>query len=103
MLDQALTGATLPSLYTTYVTLDLVPMLFGGIIPTDIQGIYRSGVPTLSTAVGLVKATGRIVYFPSRRLKPGRYVYALRLAATMNPQRVSVLVGPAFRVGRARR
>jgi len=55
------------------------------------------------SAVGLVKATGRIVYFPSRRLKPGRYVYALRLAATMNPQRVSVLVGPAFRVGRARR
>src|SRR5207248_5824364 len=35
------------------------------------------------SAVGLVKATGRIVYFPSRRLKPGRYVYALRLAATM--------------------
>jgi hypothetical protein len=56
----------------------------------------------VATAVGTIKATARVVYFPSRKLKPGRYVYAIRLAATMNPQRVSVLVGPAFRVGTAR-
>jgi hypothetical protein len=57
----------------------------------------------LATAVGTIKATGRVVYFPSRRLKAGRYVYAIRLAATMNPQRVSVLIGPALRVGGLRR
>ena len=31
--------------------MELVPQIFGGIIPTDIQGIYRNGVPTASTAV----------------------------------------------------
>ena len=58
--------------------------------------------PVVSSA-GLIRATGRVVYFPRRRLKGGRYVYAIRLAATMNPQRASVLVSPAFRVGRARK
>ena len=57
----------------------------------------------VATAVGTIKATGRVVYFPRRRLKAGRYVYAIRLAATMNPKRVSVLVGPAFRVGAKRK
>jgi Zn-dependent M28 family amino/carboxypeptidase len=49
-LDKALQRAALRSLYSTYVPMDLVPTFFGGIIPTDIQGIYRSGVPTASTA-----------------------------------------------------
>jgi hypothetical protein len=49
--DGALDGAGLRGLYPIYVYMDAVPMLFGGIIPTDIQGIYRSGVPTASTAV----------------------------------------------------
>jgi hypothetical protein len=31
--------------------MEVVPNLFGGLIPTDIQGIYRNGVPTASTAV----------------------------------------------------
>jgi hypothetical protein len=63
-----------------------------------------TGTPKpLATAVGTIKATARVVYFPRRRLKPGRYVYAIRLAATMNPRRVSVLISPAFRVGTARR
>ena len=50
-LDDALEGAGLGFLYTLYVPLDVVPMLLGGLIPTDIQGIYRNGVPTVSTAV----------------------------------------------------
>ncbi len=59
-----------------------------------------TGTPKpVTTAIGTIKATARVVYFPIRRLKAGRYVYAIRLAATMNPQRVSVLVGPTFRVG----
>jgi Zn-dependent M28 family amino/carboxypeptidase len=49
-LDKALVQAAIRSLYGTYVPMDLVPSFFGGIIPTDIQGIYRSGVPTASTA-----------------------------------------------------
>jgi aminopeptidase YwaD len=49
--DDALKGADLNLTYSLYTSLDVVPMLFGGIIPTDIQGIYRSGVPTVSTAV----------------------------------------------------
>jgi aminopeptidase YwaD len=51
LLDDALRAGSLNFLYGLYVTLDVVPALFGGIIPTDIQGIYRAGVPTISTAV----------------------------------------------------
>jgi hypothetical protein len=56
----------------------------------------------VATTVGTIKATGRVVSFRRQRLKPGRYVFAIRLAATMNPQRVTVLFGPAFRVGAKR-
>jgi hypothetical protein len=52
---------------------------------------------------GTIKAKTRVVYFPRRRLKPGKYVYAIRMSATMNPKRVSVLVSRPFRVARARR
>jgi hypothetical protein len=50
-------------------------------------------------ARGVIKATGRLVYFPQRRLKPGTYVYAIRMTATMNSARASVLVSKPFRVG----
>lgn len=50
-LDEALKQAKLRNLYGVYAGLELVAMLFGGIIPTDIQGVYRSGVPTVTTAV----------------------------------------------------
>jgi Zn-dependent M28 family amino/carboxypeptidase len=50
-LDQALRSADLNDTYVLYAAMDYVPILFGGIIPTDIQGIYRNGVPTASTAV----------------------------------------------------
>lgn len=43
-LDDSLTKAGLPMLYATYSGMELVPAVFGGIIPTDIQGMYRSGV-----------------------------------------------------------
>jgi hypothetical protein len=52
---------------------------------------------------GKIRAKTRVVYFPRRRLKPGKYVYAIRMSATMNPKRVSVLVSRPFRVARARR
>ena len=50
-LDEALQAASLGIDYPLYAGMELVPTLFGGIIPTDIQGIYRNGVPTASTAV----------------------------------------------------
>ena len=54
-------------------------------------------------AKGTIKAQKRVVYFPRRRLKAGKYVFAIRMSAAVNPQRVSVLVSRPFRVGRTRR
>ena len=51
ILDDALRGAGLRAFYPFYVDLEVVPRLFGGIVPTDIQGLYRHGIPTVSTAV----------------------------------------------------
>lgn len=50
-LDAALKTAGLGLDYPLYAGMELVPTIFGGLIPTDIQGIYRNGVPTASTAV----------------------------------------------------
>lgn len=50
-LDAALVAAGMRSIYSIYGGLDLVAMLFGGIIPTDIQGVYRGGTPAVTTAV----------------------------------------------------
>jgi hypothetical protein len=54
-------------------------------------------------ATGTIKAKGRVVYFPIRKLKPGKYVYAIRMVSTMNPQRITVLTSKTFRVGASRR
>jgi hypothetical protein len=51
-------------------------------------------------ARGVIKATRRTVYFPVRRLKRGTYVFAIRMTASMNSQRATVLVSRRFRVGR---
>lgn len=50
-LDEALQLAHLRQIYGLYAGLEIVAQLFGGIIPTDIQGAYRGGTPTVSTAV----------------------------------------------------
>ncbi len=50
-IDEALQAAHLRQLYAVYAGLEVVAQLFGGIIPTDIQGMYRGGVPTITTAV----------------------------------------------------
>jgi hypothetical protein len=59
----------------------------------------RRPKPLLS-ASGMIKAKNRVVVFPARRLKRGRYIFAIRLQATMNPARTTQLVSRAFRVGR---
>jgi hypothetical protein len=80
-------------------------------------GIFKAGPPKavlgrrLATgrpkpvlrATGTIKAKGRVVYFPIRKLKPGRYVYVIRMVSTMNPQRSTVLASKTFRVGSSRR
>jgi hypothetical protein len=53
--------------------------------------------PALKSS-GMIKSKSRVVYLPARPLKPGRYVYAIRMVSTMNPQRSSLLVGGALRV-----
>lgn len=47
----------------------------------------------------IVGGWGRAVRFRKQRLKPGYYVFAIRLAAEMNPVRTMTLVGGAFKVG----
>jgi hypothetical protein len=54
-------------------------------------------------ASGTIKGQKRTVSFARRKLKPGTYVLAIRMSASMNPQRVSVLVSRSFRVGARRR
>lgn len=51
VLDQALVDAGMRHVYYEYAGLEIVPQLFGGIIPTDIQGVYRGGTPAVTTAV----------------------------------------------------
>ncbi|MFT3693633.1 MAG: M28 family peptidase [Kofleriaceae bacterium] len=50
-LDTALVDAGMRHVYYEYAGLEIVPQLFGGIIPTDIQGVYRGGTPAVTTAV----------------------------------------------------
>jgi hypothetical protein len=52
-------------------------------------------------AKGTIAAKNRVVSFTARRLKPGRYVFGIRMVATMNTQRTSLFVSRAFRVGPA--
>jgi hypothetical protein len=47
--EKSLTAAGMPALYTTYATMELVPALFGGVIPTDIQGRYWFGLQGTTT------------------------------------------------------
>jgi len=55
---------------------------------------------TAAGASGLVQARwAPLVKFPEKRLKAGWYVYAVKLAAELNPERTTTLVSGAFRVG----
>ncbi|HEX3268458.1 MAG TPA: hypothetical protein VHQ98_10790 [Gaiellaceae bacterium] len=78
-----------------------------GIFPATVgkKAIARrltSGRPApLLASKGTIAAKNRVVTFAARRLKPGRYVYAIRMVATMNTQRSSFFVSKPFRVGAA--
>jgi hypothetical protein len=50
-LEDAIVDVGLHELFALNVPMDLVAELFGGVIPTDIQGLYRAGTPAVATAV----------------------------------------------------
>jgi hypothetical protein len=66
------------------------------------RAITRGRPKALLGATGMIKAKKRVVYLPSRKLKPGRYVYVIRMVSTMNPKRSSVFFSTPFRVSPAR-
>jgi hypothetical protein len=52
------------------------------------------------SARGIVRAhSGTFIRFPRRRLAAGRYIFAVRMSAEMNPTRQSALVSRPFAVG----
>ena len=78
-------------------------------------GIYRTGTSQVSIGrqltagkVSVREVSGTVksrfvpaIQFPAGRLAPGTYVYAIRLSAAMNDERVSVFVSKPFKVGAA--
>jgi hypothetical protein len=77
-----------------------------GSVPSATQARFRRAlrrgrVPgAILTTRGKLAGRGeRVVRFKKKRLKPGHYVFAVRMAAEMNPARTSTFVGRAFRVG----
>jgi hypothetical protein len=77
-----------------------------GLTESD-RGAIAAALAASGPAPGLVaRASGAVrAYWPSRvvfgarTLAPGWYVYAVRLAASMNPSRTALLVGTPFQVG----
>jgi len=66
-------------------------------------GIYRVGHGRVLASTGPMQAhVTRFVRFPSRRLAPGRYVYAIRIRAAANPGRTARFVSRPFVIFRAR-
>ena len=49
-LEEPLRSTALDELYPVFVGLETVPALFGGVVPTDIQGAYRWGMQGATTA-----------------------------------------------------
>jgi polysaccharide biosynthesis protein PslG len=72
----------------------------GAIFPASasVRSLAIAGAPgSVAVASGKVRAGWKPrVRFPQGYLKPGRYVYAVRLRASMNPRRTTVLVSRAF-------
>ena len=78
----------------------------GAIFPAAAAGKSVRSLAAKNAPGAVLRTSGRVragwkprLRFPARYLKPGRYVYAVRLRASMNPRRSSVLVSRAFTVG----
>ena len=76
-----------------------------GIFPAAAAGAAVRSLASKRAAGAVMTISGRVragwrprLRFPDEYLKPGRYVYAVRLRASMNPRRSSVFVSRSFRV-----
>jgi hypothetical protein len=70
-----------------------------GTTRTAIKKALTRGRPKpLLYLTGVIKSKNRVVQLPARRLKSGRYVYAILMTSSMNPRRTTQLVSRAFRV-----
>ena len=62
--------------------------------------LIRRATGSVASADGRIQARwAPVVRFPQHRLKPGWYVYAVKVSAELNPDRTSTFVSGAFRVG----
>jgi len=62
-------------------------------------GRRRAPKPVFSARGKSRARSGAFIRFPRKKLAPGRYVFAIRLRAEMNPARQAVLVSKPFAVG----
>jgi hypothetical protein len=62
-------------------------------------GVKRTPKPVFTTRGRIPAHQGTFVRFKRKRLKAGYYVFAIRLAAEMNPTRTTTLVSRPFAVG----
>jgi hypothetical protein len=63
------------------------------------RALTRGRPRPILVATGKIKAKTRVITFKRRRLRRGRYVLAIRMRASMNPARASLLLSPVIRVG----
>jgi hypothetical protein len=66
---------------------------------TIAKSLLKGRPKPILAARGTIKARTRVVSFPSRRLRPGRYVFAIRMRASMNTSRASLVISRVIRVG----
>jgi hypothetical protein len=66
---------------------------------TIAKSLLKGRPKPILAARGTIKARTRVVSFPSRRLRPGRYVFAIRMRASMNTNRASLVISRVIRVG----
>jgi hypothetical protein len=78
----------------------------GAIFPAGSATASIRSLASKAAPGAVMRTSGRIragwnplLRFPKQHLKPGSYVYAVRLRASMNPRRSSVLVSRPFIVG----
>jgi hypothetical protein len=72
---------------------------FGTSKRTITRSLTRGRPRAVLSARGTIKAKTRTIAFPSRRLKRGRYVIAIRMSSTMNPGRTKLYISRVLRVG----
>jgi hypothetical protein len=89
-----------------HFTAAIFPAKKAGAVPRSAQARFAKALRgrkvkgAVSTTRGLAAGGwGRLVRFRKQRLKPGYYVFAVRMTAEMNLSRTSTFIGRAFQVG----